>query len=453
MPSEIYDTFSSLQPWAQTALGLLCLMALAYVLRFAVRTVLLRIVARLVGNLRPAWLQALLDRTVLKRLSQIVPSLVIQTGIYAVPYLGATTVQVIRNVAVAVTVLQVARLLCAVLDALQNYNHTAISESQSTRSVKSYVQLGKLIIVLVAGIVMIASLIDRSPLILLSGLGAMSAVLMLVFKDTILSFTAGVQLAGNDMLRVGDWLQMDQVGADGAVVDMALNTVKIRNWDNTITTIPTWRLMSESFKNWRGMSESGGRRIKRSVLIDAATIRFLSDTELQELGQVRLLHDYLQGKVAEIAAYNQEFCRSAPTMAEETVNLRRLTNIGTYRAYVNAYLQAHPRLRQDMTLMARTLEPTTQGTPLEVYAFTSTTAWAEYEGIQGDLFDHLTAILPEFGLRAFQEPSGNDVMLGLSQQLQPRTAPAAAVIPAAPGIAASPVASASAGASGSAGQG
>ena len=243
----------------------------------------------------------------------------------------------------------------------------------------------------------------------------MSAVLMLVFKDTILSFTAGVQLSGNDMLRVGDWLQMDQVGADGAVVDMALNTVKIRNWDNTITTIPTWRLMSESFKNWRGMSESGGRRIKRSLMVDHSTVRFLTDNEIRELYEIALLRPYLASKVEEITAYNQNFAKRAPDMAHEVVNLRKLTNVGTFRAYVNAYLQAHPRLRKDMTLMARMMEATVNGTPLEIYAFTATTAWTEYETIQGDIFDHLMAILPEFGLRAFQNPSGNDIKVGLRQ--------------------------------------
>ena len=408
-----WDAIAHLEPWIQSTLGLAALVLLAYVLRLAVRLFLLKGVPRIRNSLGTVWGRALLADTILVRVSQIVPSLVMQTGIASIPHLPAVMVTVGRNVAIAITVLQVARLLNAVLESLQQQNEDCIDTAQSTRSIKSYVQLGKLLIMLIAGIVMVATLIDRSPLILLSGLGAMSAVLMLVFKDTILSFTAGVQLAGNDMLRVGDWLEMSQVGADGAVVDMALNTVKIRNWDNTITTIPTWRLMSDSFKNWRGMSESGGRRIKRTLRLDTTTIRFLTETEIQELGQIALLRPYLATKRGEISTYNDQFARSAPDMAEEIVNLRQLTNIGTFRAYVNAYLKANNKLRKDMTMMARMMEPTTEGTPLEIYAFTDTTAWLEYEAIQGDIFDHLMAILPEFGLRAFQVPSGNDVKIAL----------------------------------------
>ena len=417
MNFDVFATIHSSAPWTQTVIALAALVLLAYALRWIVRLLLLQVVPRFRRSLPPGWLQALLGDTVLRRLSQLVPSLVIQAGIAAVPHLYPAAATVIRNVAVAVTVLQAARVLMALLDALELHNQASITAARDsgapTRSIKSYVQLGKLIIMLVACIVMVATLIDRSPLLLLSGLGAMSAVLMLVFKDTILSFTAGVQLAGNDMLRVGDWLQMDQVGADGAVVDMALNTVKIRNWDNTITTIPTWRLMSESFRNWRGMSESGGRRIKRALNLDAGTARFLTPEEIDELSHIALLHPYLTQVRADIAAHNAEFALRSPDMAHEIVNLRALTNIGTFRAYVNAYLRAHPRLRQDMTLMARMLQPTENGMPIEIYAFTATTAWTEYEGIQADIFDHLVAILPEFGLRAFQNPSGSDLALAL----------------------------------------
>ncbi|WP_166312282.1 mechanosensitive ion channel domain-containing protein [Diaphorobacter sp. HDW4A] len=399
----------------QSAIGLALLAVVAYVLRFVARLILLNVLPHLASNVSAPWMQNLVDKRVLTRLSQVVPSLVFQIGVFAVPKLSPVSTNIIHNVAVACTVLAIGRIIIAVLDVIQDHNREALSKFPGTRSLKSYVQLGQLITMLIVGIIMIGALIDRSPLILLSGLGAMSAVLMLVFKDTILSFTAGVQLAGNDMLRVGDWLQMDQVGADGAVVDMALNTVKIRNWDNTITTIPTWRLMSESFKNWRGMSESGGRRIKRSLLIDNATVRFLSESEIEELSHIALLRPYLDNKTQEIDTYNSDFAEKAPELAHEVVNLRKLTNIGTFRAYVNAYLRAHPRLRKDMTLMARMMESTTNGTPLEVYAFTATTVWLEYESIQGDIFDHLIAILPEFGLHAFQNPSGNDVKVGLRQ--------------------------------------
>jgi len=263
----------------------------------------------------------------------------------------------------------------------------------------------------------VAALIDRSPLILLSGLGAMSAVLMLVFKDTILSFTAGVQLSTNDMLRVGDWIQMPQVGADGDVVDIALHTVKVQNWDKTITTIPTWRLMSESYRNWRGMSEAGGRRIKRTLQIDAASVHFLTEADMDRLARIALLAPYLEEKREAVHATNTALGDGAAT----PTNLRRLTNIGTFRAYVQAYLRAHPGIHQGMTLMVRTMEPTAEGVPLELYCFTATTAWVRYEGIQGDIFDHLIAVLPEFDLRLYQSPTGHDIRAGLGQLAsQPR---------------------------------
>lgn len=403
-----WETLDQYEPWMQTAAGLAALVLLAYALRLVVRMALLQIVPRFRSSLGAAWLRTLLDNRILVRVAQIVPSLVVQTGIAAVPHLPVIASTVIRNVAIAVTALQVARLLCAIMDGIQQANESQLESAQSTRSVKSYVQLGKMLVMVVAGIVMVATLIDRSPLILLSGLGAMSAVLMLVFKDTILSFTAGVQLSSNDILRVGDWLEMNQVGADGAVVDMALNTVKVRNWDNTITTIPTWRLMSDSFKNWRGMSQSGVRRIRRALRIDADTIRVLDATQLEQLSHIALLKDYLAEKRAQTAALPASaMAQSAP------FHPLQLTNLELLRAYAYAYLNVHPGIQHDTYLLARTLEPTTEGVPLELYCYTSTSVWVEYENIQGSIFDHLIGVLPEFGLRLYQRPSGSDVLSGL----------------------------------------
>lgn len=272
------------------------------------------------------------------------------------------------------------------------------------RSIKGYLQVLKIVIYAIATILVIAALIDRSPLLLLSGLGALAAVLMLVFKDTILSLVASVQLNSNDMLRVGDWIEMPQVNADGDVIDIALHTVKVQNWDKTITTIPTWRLISESYRNWRGMQESGGRRIKRSLLIDQTSARFLTDAERERMRRFLLIDDYLADKSAEMADWNAKLVEAG----RDPVNMRRSTNIGAFRAYVQNYLENHPRIRQDMTLLVRQMQPTESGLPLEIYAFTATTAWAEYEAIQADIFDHLLAILPEFDLRLFQSPSGAD---------------------------------------------
>jgi miniconductance mechanosensitive channel len=228
---------------------------------------------------------------------------------------------------------------------------------------------------------------------------------MLVFKDPIMGLVAGIQLSANDMLAVGDWLEMPKYGADGDVIDIGLTTVKVSNWDRTITTIPTYALISDSFKNWRGMSESGGRRIKRSINIDAGSVHFLNEDELARLHKAKLLGPYLDQKVSEIERYNSELHADLTSL----VNGRRLTNLGTFRAYLNEYLRNHPQIHQGMTLMVRQMQPTPEGIPVEIYAFTNTTAWVAYEGIQSDLFDHILAVLPEFGLRVHQTPTGYDM--------------------------------------------
>lgn len=369
-----------------------------------------------------AWpTEILLHEGVLKRLVRLMPWLAVNAGLPYVPHLNSGLATVLGNVTLAMIALQIVAALMAMLDALlflqEKYSRDKGDQASAhkVRSIKSYVQLGRLMLILAGAIVTVALLLDRSPLIVLSGLGAMSAVLMLVFKDTILSFTAGVQLSSNDMLRIGDWIEMPQVGADGDVIDIALHTVKVQNWDKTITTIPTWRLMSESYRNWRGMSESGGRRIKRTLQIDVSSVRFLNADEIANFSQFALLQDYMQAKRTAVEHTNTEARAVLGERVELMANQRRLTNIGTFRAYVAAYLEAHPDIHQDMTLMVRTLQPTAEGVSLEVYCFTTTTKWALYEGIQGDIFDHLLAVLPEFGLQLYQHPSGNDMRAGLAQ--------------------------------------
>ncbi|MTD39936.1 mechanosensitive ion channel [Erwinia sp. CPCC 100877] len=262
----------------------------------------------------------------------------------------------------------------------------------------------KLIAAIVVGILMISLLIGKSPTILISGLGAMAAVLMLVFKDPILGLVAGIQLSANNMLKLGDWLEMTKYGADGAVIDIGLTTVKVQNWDNTITTIPTYSLVSDAFKNWSGMSQSGGRRIKRSFNIDTTSVHFLSQEEQARLTRSNLLKPYLDAKHKELGEWNSQHETEVSPL-----NGRRMTNIGTFRAYLTEYLQNHPRIRQDMTLMVRQMQPDDKGLPLEVYAFTNTVVWLEYEAIQADIFDHIFAIIDEFGLRVHQSPTGNDI--------------------------------------------
>jgi len=270
------------------------------------------------------------------------------------------------------------------------------------RPIQGVVQLAEIVVYLVGGILMIAALIDRSPVILLSGLGAMTAVLLIVFKDTLLSLAASIQLTSQKIIRVGDWLEIPQFGADGDVIDVALYTVTVQNWDKTITTIPTHRLISDSFKNWRGMQESGGRRIKRSINIDMNSIRFLSAEEIERFKRFVLLRDYIAAKEQDLRDYNEAIG------ADAEVNLRRLTNIGTLRAYIKNYLKNHPSIHPGMTLIVRQLQPGPQGLPIEIYCFSSDTNWVNYEAIQADIFDHVCAIVPEFGLRLFQNPTGSD---------------------------------------------
>ena len=274
-----------------------------------------------------------------------------------------------------------------------------------TRSIKGYVELARIVLWAICAILVVSIMMDRSPLLMLSGLGALSAVLLLVFKDTLLSLVASTQMSNYDMLRLGDWIEMPQAGADGFVIDVALHTVKVQNWDKTVTTIPTYKLFSESFRNWRHMFESGGRRIKRTLRIDASTVRFLEEDEIHALRRYALLRDYLDGKTVELEETN----RRLGELTSVPANRRRLTNIGTFRAYARAYIENHPEIRHDMLMIARMMEPQSEGIPIEIYCFTNNTAWVEYERIQGDIFDHLLAILPEFWLRLYQAPAGSDL--------------------------------------------
>jgi miniconductance mechanosensitive channel len=268
-----------------------------------------------------------------------------------------------------------------------------------------------LIACLIAGIFVLATLMGKSPVYFLSGIGAVTAIIILVFKDAILGFVAGIQISVNQMVRIGDWIEMPKAGADGDVIDVSLTTVKVRNWDKTITTIPTYSLISDSFKNWRGMFESGGRRIKRALFLDMQTVGFADEQLLEGWKGIRLLKPYLEEKLAEIAEENKQRGDDLGVLG----NGRRLTNVGTFRAYCVAYLKAHPRIHKDMTFLVRQLQPTEHGLPLEIYVFTTDTRWAFYEGIQADVFDHLIAIVGQFGLRVFQAPSGYDVGTALER--------------------------------------
>ncbi|GAC20049.1 mechanosensitive ion channel family protein [Paraglaciecola arctica] len=293
------------------------------------------------------------------------------------------------------TVMAVSALLNTVED---TYNASRLAKRAP---ITGFIQVGKLFVIIIAGLLIISNLMDKSPLLLMSGLGAMAAILLLLFRDTILGFVAGIQIAANRMVNTGDWIEMPKYGADGEVLQVGLTTVKVQNWDKTISTIPTYTLISDSVKNWRGMSESGGRRIKRSLNIDIQSIRFCDQDMLDEFAKIRYIKSYIQAKLEKLQRFHSE----QHIDTTDLINSRRLTNIGTLRAYMQAYLENHPDINKDMTLMVRQRPPTELGVPLEIYCFCANKNWVSYEGIQSDIFDHLLAILPAFKLRAYQRVS------------------------------------------------
>lgn len=383
----------------------------AYIFTSRILLVVLRTVAKRTAH---TWDDALIENRVGAKLAQLVPVFIIYIGVDLLPSINKTAEAVILNVTSAYMIVVVTITVIATLNAANDIYES--NPEARKRPIKGFIQLLQLAVLILGGLLIIAALLDRSPVLLLSGFGAMTAVLLLVFKDTLLSLVASVQLTAQDMVRVGDWIEVPQFGADGDVVDVELHTVKVQNWDKTITTIPTHRLISDSFKNWRGMSASGGRRIKRSLYVDASSIHFLSPEELDRCKRFLLLEEYLGGKEGDLAKYNQELKGLSVQERDAAVNMRRLTNIGTFRAYTWRYLNQHPQIRKDMTLLVRQLQPGPQGLPIELYCFTNTTAWNDYEDIQADIFDHLMAIVPEFGLRLFQQPAGTEFSF---RQLEP----------------------------------
>jgi len=343
---------------------------------------------------------------VLNRLSRVAPALVVYfMNPLAVPEIEWLTVAIQRGsiaYMIIVTVLVIDSLLEAGNDIYVNY-----SEHAKQRPIKAYVQLLKILAWIVGVVLVITTLLGTSPLGILGGIGAMSAVLLLVFKDSILGLVSGIQLSANKMVQIGDWIEMPRYGADGDVIDITLQSVKVQNWDKTISTIPIYSLVSDSFKNWRGMSDSGGRRIKRSISIDMQSVRFCTSEMIEKLKRYALIRDYVETRAADIEAFNADQGYGEA----DVLSSRRMTNLGTFRAYVAAYLRSQPDIHQDMTFLVRQLQPGPTGIPLEIYVFSSDQVWANYERIQADIFDHLLAAIPEFDLRVFQAPTGYDLRM------------------------------------------
>jgi miniconductance mechanosensitive channel len=383
--------------------GLAVVLGVALVVYFVAKWAFLRLVHGFAAATDTHWDDELVRAGVFSKMASIAPAFVVYYGIGFFPEFTDAFVDHVRRLAVAVMVLLGALGLTSALAAVGQIYES--HEKYRERPIKSYLQVAALVVYLLAGLLVLSILMNRSPWIFVSGIGAMTAVLLLVFRDTILSFVASLQIASNDMVRVGDWIEMPDLGADGDVIEIALHTVKVQNWDKTITTIPTHRLISDSFKNWRGMSASGGRRIKRSVVLDLDSIHFLDEEEIERYEKWFLLRDYMKTKRRELREANAT-AGLDPTIV---ANQRRLTNIGTFRAWVWATLRNHPKIHQDgHTLLVRQLPSGPQGVPIEIYCFSNDTDWVAYENIQSDLFDRILASVPEFGLRVFQEPSGGD---------------------------------------------
>ncbi len=388
--------------WARALVGVLVLAGVVWLAGLLASRGLALALGRALRALgRDDWSQAVARRGVYRHLGHAVSLLLIAANIRLLS-IGSTLESSLGRLIQAVALIYVFLALTRLLSAWQDVNMLRVQQGRG-RPIKGYLEIAQLAVWALCLVLVVSVLLDQSPLLMISGLGALSAVLLLVFKDTLLSLVASTQMNTNDMLRIGDWIEMPQAGADGFVIDMALHTVKVQNWDKTVTTIPTYKLFSESYRNWRQMFESGGRRIKRTLRIDAESVRFLDDTEILALRRYRLLGDYLAAKQSALEDTNQALQEAA----EIPANRRRLTNLGTFRAYALAYLQQNPDIRQDMTMIVRMLEPDSQGIPVEVYCFSRLTAWADYERVQGDLFDHLLAILPELSLRVYQAPSGH----------------------------------------------
>ncbi|WP_372773314.1 mechanosensitive ion channel family protein [Mangrovibacterium sp.] len=413
---SLFQDLNILDHWALTfsiGLSLIALIVLAFLAQLSTRVILVSLIHRLFQKTKTEWDDFLIKRKVFRALAHFPSALIIYAAydFSGVEIITDILYGISRIYLVVIFALTTVRLANTINDIYQTTPYAA------TRPIKGYIQLLQIFIIFMSVILGISIIIGKSPLGIFAGLGAMAAVLLLIFKDSILGFVASIQLSANNMLKPGDWIEMQSHKADGTVIDISLTTVKVQNWDKTITTIPTYALVSESFNNWSGMEESGGRRIKRSVNIDMKSVRFCDHEMLDKLSHFYLLKDFIKTKQEEIKAFNEQL----NIQDGDVYNGRRQTNLGIFRYYLQAYLKQNPNIHQDMTFLVRHLDPTEKGIPIEIYVFSKDQEWANYEGIQADIFDHVLAILPEFGLLVFQNPSGHDI-LQLSNTLQNNSA-------------------------------
>ena len=402
---EILQSWGFNESWTDdltSTIILVIILAIAFLGDAICKHVILTTVTRLVKKTKATWDDVVFDRKVMIYLSHLVAPIILYILLpLAISNAGLLTF--ILRICMIYIIAVFLKFISALLSAL--YHVYSEREQFRDRPLKGLLQTVQVILFFIGGIIIVSILIDKSPMVLLTGLGASAAVLMLVFKDSIMGFVSGIQLSANNMLKVGDWITMPKYGADGTVIEVTLNTVKVRNFDNTITTIPPYLLISDSFQNWQGMQESGGRRVKRSINIDMTSVRFCTPEMLEKYRKIQLLTNYVEETERVVEEYNKEHDIDNSVL----VNGRRQTNLGVFRAYLTNYLKSLPTVNQDLTCMVRQLQPTETGIPLELYFFSANKVWVAYEGIQADVFDHVLAIIPEFDLRVFQNPSGADL--------------------------------------------
>ncbi|MBU3948189.1 MAG: mechanosensitive ion channel family protein [Proteobacteria bacterium] len=369
---------------------------------FIAKRIIITVIARIIAQTKSKWDDIFFERKVFEKLSHFAPAAVLYfmlpLALEGNDRIISISINAVYIYMIIISILVLNSFLNSILDI---YSAKEVSKEVP---IKSFIQSLKIVVYFIAVILIISIVFSKTPIYFISGMGAFMAILLLVFKDVILGFVAGIQLSANKMLANGDWIEMPKYGADGEVMDVALTTVKIQNWDKTVTTIPTYALISESFINWRGMQLSGGRRIKREVCIDINTIKFCTDEMVERFSKIRYIAEYMEHKKKELAEYN----KLHNLEDSGTANKRQLTNIGTFRAYVVAYLKNHPMINQEMTFIVRQMAPAKYGLPIQIYVFCKDKAWANYEGIQSDIFDHILAIVPEFDLRVYQSPAGID---------------------------------------------
>ncbi len=384
------------------ALLFVLIIVLSFIVYLFAKHFILKGLTAIIGRTATEWDDVILHKRVFNRLALLVPAIVVYMSI-AVPFQGYDWLIALINGLVLIYMIAMGLLA---IDAFLNASLVIYSsyEVSNRIPIKGFIQVFKIIVYFTSGIFIISILLNKTPIYLFSSLGALTAVLMFIFKDAILGFVAGIQLSANKMVANGDWIEMPKYGANGDIIEIALTTVKVQNWDKTITTIPTYALITESFKNWRGMSDSGGRRIKRSINLDINTIKFCTEEMLDQFSKIQYISSYIEKKKKEVKEVNE----LEKVDSSSLVNGRRMTNIGTFRAYVESYLHNHPMINKEMTLLVRQLAPTEHGLPIEIYVFSKNQEWAKYESIQANIFDHLLAVIPEFQLRVFQDPSGLD---------------------------------------------